>query len=268
MPETCIFLPQAMEVSGVEGSYRSTCERTMSVLRENRDSLVAMLEAFVYDPLISFRLLGNSKTNHRESDSASVLGEDKKNKLTESSSSIMEHNLTRNSMKMERDRLKETIHEELTDDDDDGYNVIDVEPDYSAWAQDKESVNILNKDEFSTRTRSMEMYLNMQSMAMATTTSATNHIANSISESKIDRSYKQREMISVDMGMNNSETMNEKALKVIRRVQEKLTGTDFNNVDTGSGDTLDVQDQVQRLIVQATSTENLCQLFIGWCAFW
>lgn len=29
----------------------------MRVLRENRDSLMAMLEAFVYDPLISWRLL-------------------------------------------------------------------------------------------------------------------------------------------------------------------------------------------------------------------
>jgi FKBP12-rapamycin complex-associated protein len=32
----------------------------MSVLRENRDSVMAMLEAFVYDPLISWRLLANN----------------------------------------------------------------------------------------------------------------------------------------------------------------------------------------------------------------
>merc|ERR1712157_379961 len=51
------MLTKAMEVSGIEGSYRSTCVRTMSVLRDNKDSLVAMLEAFVYDPLISWRLL-------------------------------------------------------------------------------------------------------------------------------------------------------------------------------------------------------------------
>jgi FKBP12-rapamycin complex-associated protein len=50
------MLTRAMEVSGIEGSYRSTCERTMAVLRDNKDSLVAMLEAFVYDPLISWRV--------------------------------------------------------------------------------------------------------------------------------------------------------------------------------------------------------------------
>lgn len=34
----------------------------MSVLRENRDSVMAMLEAFVYDPLISWRLLAGDGT--------------------------------------------------------------------------------------------------------------------------------------------------------------------------------------------------------------
>jgi FKBP12-rapamycin complex-associated protein len=46
-----------MEVSRIEGNFRSTCENTMRVLRANKDSLLAILEAFVYDPLLSFRLL-------------------------------------------------------------------------------------------------------------------------------------------------------------------------------------------------------------------
>ena len=33
----------------------------MGVLRDKRDSLMAMLEAFVYDPLISWRLLSPQK---------------------------------------------------------------------------------------------------------------------------------------------------------------------------------------------------------------
>jgi serine/threonine-protein kinase mTOR len=56
-----------------------------------------------------------------------------------------------------------------------------------------------------------------------------------------------------------AEVMNDKAIAVIRRVQDKLTGRDFAN-DTP----LDVAAQVERLIRQATSTENLCQCFIGW----
>jgi FKBP12-rapamycin complex-associated protein len=49
---------QAMEVSGIEGTFRLTCEAVMSVLRTNGDSLMATLEAFVHDPLVSWRLLG------------------------------------------------------------------------------------------------------------------------------------------------------------------------------------------------------------------
>ena len=41
--------------------FRSTCEMVMSVLRENKDSLMAMLEAFVHDPLISWRLLAQPR---------------------------------------------------------------------------------------------------------------------------------------------------------------------------------------------------------------
>ena len=45
------------QVSGIEGSFRNTCEITMQVLRDNRESLMAVLEAFVYDPLINWRLM-------------------------------------------------------------------------------------------------------------------------------------------------------------------------------------------------------------------
>ena len=51
------MLIKAMEVSGIEGNFRTTCENTMNVMREGKDSLLALLEAFVYDPLISFKLL-------------------------------------------------------------------------------------------------------------------------------------------------------------------------------------------------------------------
>ena len=51
------MLVNAMEACGIEGNYRNTCEMVMKVLRENKESLLAVLEAFVYDPLIQFKLL-------------------------------------------------------------------------------------------------------------------------------------------------------------------------------------------------------------------
>lgn len=53
------MLVNAMEVSGIEGNFRTTCEHVMRVLRDNKESLMAVLEAFVYDPLINWRLLKN-----------------------------------------------------------------------------------------------------------------------------------------------------------------------------------------------------------------
>ena len=51
------MLTNAMEVCGIEGAFRTTCESAMRVLRANRDSVLAMLEAFVHDPLINWRLV-------------------------------------------------------------------------------------------------------------------------------------------------------------------------------------------------------------------
>jgi FKBP12-rapamycin complex-associated protein len=59
-----------------------------------------------------------------------------------------------------------------------------------------------------------------------------------------------------------SDNLNKKALQVIKRVSNKLTGRDFGP------DPLGIPEQVQKLILQATSHENLCQCYIGWCPFW
>lgn len=54
------------------------------------------------------------------------------------------------------------------------------------------------------------------------------------------------------------------ARKVISRVYAKLNGTDFR----GGRESLDVEAQVERLLQEATSHENLCQCYVGWCPFW
>ena len=59
------LLVNAMEVSGVEGSYRLTCNHTMRVLRNDFHSLMAMLEAFVHDPLVDWKLLSTNNSHFR-----------------------------------------------------------------------------------------------------------------------------------------------------------------------------------------------------------
>jgi FKBP12-rapamycin complex-associated protein len=63
----------AMEISGTEGNFRITCEQVMNVLRQNKDSLMAMLEVFLYDPLVSWRIIAQETalpSHHDEQESA------------------------------------------------------------------------------------------------------------------------------------------------------------------------------------------------------
>jgi FKBP12-rapamycin complex-associated protein len=62
---------------------------------------------------------------------------------------------------------------------------------------------------------------------------------------------------------NNTEVQNARAVEVLDRVAQKLTGRDFKPEEE-----LNVTDQVNKLIIEATKLENLCQHYIGWCSFW
>ena len=59
------LLVSAMAVTGVEGAYRYTCEHVMTLLRRYRESLLSVLETFVYDPLINWKL-GNAEADEDE----------------------------------------------------------------------------------------------------------------------------------------------------------------------------------------------------------
>lgn len=59
------------------------------------------------------------------------------------------------------------------------------------------------------------------------------------------------------------EVQNERAMQVLNRVKEKLTGHDFK-----PDEELTYILQVDKLLTEATKLENLCQHYIGWCSFW
>lgn len=62
------MLIHAMEVCGITGTFSRSCEVSMEVLRENRESVMAVLEAFVYDPLIAWRLNATNQPGGRMQD--------------------------------------------------------------------------------------------------------------------------------------------------------------------------------------------------------
>ncbi|XP_066595255.1 serine/threonine-protein kinase SMG1 isoform X2 [Prorops nasuta] len=46
----------ALGVTGIEGIFRLACEHTLRVMRRGRETLLTLLEAFVYDPLVDWRV--------------------------------------------------------------------------------------------------------------------------------------------------------------------------------------------------------------------
>lgn len=288
------MLIKAMEVSGIEGSYRSTCERTMTVLRESKDSLIAMLEAFVYDPLISWRLAelspAPSDHNDRLDRLSHALLTDGAGAISNPRSGAPIEFVDRATRAAERGNV---LHEPISEHpDEDSDNEAEVETKEEA---DNEGMIIGNPLVGGSHTRglaarttagsmhsarSLQMYSEIQELAanvasvsrIASITGerrrsdSMDPVQTNASLARSRSSLRQKELMSLadrDQGSGGmyEETLNAKALKVIRRVQDKLSGNDFLENDG-------VEEQVQRLIVQATSTENLCQLFVGWCAFW
>ncbi|TNJ27409.1 GTOR protein [Giardia muris] len=60
------LLTRAFEVCGTEGSFRLSSEATMGLLRANKESVISVLETFIYDPLISMKILAKSEVESND----------------------------------------------------------------------------------------------------------------------------------------------------------------------------------------------------------
>ena len=50
-----------MGIAGIHGTFRKTCVSVMKILRENKESLLSVLETFIYDPILSWKIVGEKK---------------------------------------------------------------------------------------------------------------------------------------------------------------------------------------------------------------
>ncbi|KAF9387898.1 phosphatidylinositol kinase- protein kinase tor1 [Podila verticillata] len=180
------MLVKAMEVSGFEGSFRNTSENAMRVLRENKESVMAVLEAFVYDPLINWRILNTQQQPPAEQAPARNGG------------AVVNGGATNGAAN--GGTVKALVAESFPKD----------------------------------QARSLRRPLPSE-----------------------------QELVNETVDDMQPEQLNQRAVTVLNRITNKLTGRDFN-----PDQTLDVHSQVEKLIRQATSTENLCQCWVGYCAFW
>ena len=196
------MLVKAMEACSIEGTYRSTCEAVMKVLRNNKESLIAVMQAFVYDPLLNWRLLTPSDAN------AKVNVPDKPQQSPYVASSMA--NINGNIGAGKDDKKKAGRKDILSEFED-------------------------FKDE----------------------------IYSSPKRKQDDREREIHHQFAEDERNRPHEILNQRALEVIERIKKKLNGKDFKE-----NESLNVIEQVNQLIRQATSHENICQAYIGWCPFW
>ena len=201
------MLIKALEVSGIEGTFRITCENVMRVLRTNQDSLIAILAAFVHDPLISFRFL-----------IPLILKQTKKNSFT----------YTNNGNTNASESLKENNPDEIK-------------------MIKRSSTNVTMKKVSDTVKKSTEEEIDEMKYEKRRMGSVERQLYNRFTE---------REQIE-------SEELKKIAKIVLGRIIDKLKGTDFSKIEP-----LDYKQQVEKLVRQATSHENLCQSYLGWCPFW
>jgi FKBP12-rapamycin complex-associated protein len=201
-PETIPFrltrmLRKAMDVSGIESNFRATCESVLRVLRQNQTNVMAMLEAFVYDPLVNWRL--------------NALQDQGKRRRQRNQKKLA------NSMQGSAGAIIASLAESAAT----NAGVLSRRP--SAGAYTYESSHAAS--------------LRSSKGAAAGGGAAGNQ--------------------------DSLRSLNSRAVDVINRVSSKLRGKDF----PGCGE-LEVPEQVQRLIEDATSVEHLCQCYLGWCPFW
>lgn len=173
------MLRKAMEVTGIDGTFRMTCEHVMDVLRKNRDSLMAVLEAFVHDPLLNWRLLENNANDQNvpvpstSSKSPQVGAQQQQTQQTQQQTHYHPH--------------LSTVNEE-----------------------DNEH------------------------------------------ESTIGGTAQQQNAQQQNLALQHGRTI--RSVEIMNRVRDKLTGSDFHRDQP-----VDIPTQVELLIKQATSHENLCQ---------
>ena len=218
------MIVKALGVSKIEGTFRIISEKVMELLRTNRDSLVAILNSLVYDPLISFKLMLPMIMKLKEKDQNTTY-----------------QNININNNIMNEVKINQNI-----------------------------SSSVVNKFSFRKFNRMNTFHENRNILPeLLLPKEKEEKSEDNIEKEKDEKKQmenEERQLLNYYEENNDEiefEELNKIAQLVLNRINQKLTGFDFNNDSQ-----LTVKEQIDRLINQATSDENLSQSYLGWCPFW
>ena len=232
------MLVAAMESGGIAGSFLNTCTVVMAMMRRNKHSAMALLEAFVYDPLINWRLL-DQKT------------------ATSTAVSTAAHTA---------DSTQPTSpHSPLSP----------VAPAPAAAVPRRTSTSTSTSTQNSRRPSTLSLLPPVSVTVEAGTNPMTRDRRRSIilgaEEVRLDegRRLEEDEELSekaVAVIARIGAKLRGTDFEDEGKEKDGEGGREGDSAGGGTG--LDVQTQVERLITEATSHVNLCQSYIGWCPFW
>ena len=232
------MLVKALEASGVGGTFKIISEKVMELLRNNKDSLLAILGSFLYDPLISFKLMIPMIIKQKRLEAKTQ--KKKKKKLSvnfnnyENDSQFMKNTLSSSL------RLKKNTFLNLNNFNNN--NVINIDNN-----EINEENDLINNSPKRKNKVKNEINIDKEKNEKKMMENDERHIFNL---------YEENDEI-------DSDELNRIAKIVLQRIEHKLSGTDFS-----PDIVFDVKKQVERLINEAVSYENLAQSYLGWCPFW
>ena len=249
------MLSCAMESSGIIGTYTSTCINTMRLMRDNKPSIMAVLEAFVYDPLISWRLVTISdevkrdEESHTSTSAANELNSNKHRNIHTLQTIDEQHK----HLSISDDMVPNSISDRTYNGRPGSVNRRVTRDKHKKRVSQDISSRLYNNPLDSTEQQD-NMTTNNNGVSIDTAHS------NDVGDADADTDAVVCDVLAMDDG---SEVLNARALEVIGRVDDKLEGRDFISTSI-----LSVSEQVDLLLAQATNNYNLAQCYIGWCPFW
>ena len=272
------MLVKALEVSGIEGTFRIISEKVMELLRNNKDSLLAILGSFLYDPLISFRLMIPMIMKMKKGKNKSIinnddlfLGEDNNfaQKMSKSLTlpKVNYENYTKffkNEKKIVSKKSNKNIKNIQKSINIQNKNIDNKDKKRNTQDENKLTNRLINDNNkmIGRRETSLNNNINNDMDNLA----GINEEKEKDEKKKIENDERQMFILyeeNDEIDDIDSEKLNNIAQIVLDRIHDKLSGTDFNqNI------IYDVKSQVNELIKSATSYENLAQSYLGWCPFW
>ncbi|KAF9910745.1 hypothetical protein BX616_010795, partial [Lobosporangium transversale] len=253
----------SLGVTGVEGNFRIGCEQTMKVMRKNKEILVTLLEAFVYDPLVDWQIEatmtaqaglgigGGGATGVGAVEGVGAIADD-------AGQSSMRDSLP-GLIGQESESETSSVSLATTAHDSNSSRSLSTQQ----RLLNESIVSIKNSNIRSTTAATIETssrrmnggggVAETKDQAQSSSPAAANLI-NGAGVYSVPRQQQQQQQQQQPVHQRNAY-----AVHILRRVRHKLEGRDFE-----AAKKCKVTEQVDRVIQEATNVENLANMYEGW----